>query len=224
MLSIKAIGESKTEVSYYGALGRGENQDYYSEGGSRPGIFFGPGANALGLIGEVQESVLKNLLEGLSPDGQKRLVQKRAGTIVRRAGFDLTFSLPKSVSVAWVTADRTTREEIDRRAQAALEKTLDVIQELCGVARRGKDGLIQESAKLVFAIFSHDTARGLPGHLPDVNRHFHCVLPNLVVREDGTTGALDARPLFTRRMKMALGSLFRVRTRAKLSVGIASVN
>ena len=210
MLSIKPIGGTETEVNYYANLGEAENLDYYSEDGTSSGVYFGLGATELGLRGEVNASELRNLLAGFSPGGAQQLVSARSGAKVsRRAGFDLTFSWAKSVSIAWAVASPELREQIDECAWKALRRTLELIQEVCGVARRGKDGAITESAKLTFAVFSHDTARGLPGQTPDVNRHFHAVLPNVVVREDGTTGALDARSLFTRRMKMALGASFR---------------
>ena len=210
MLSIKPIGRTATEVNYYANLGEAENHDYYSEDGNRPGTWWGEGASELGLKGVVNPEHFKNILEGLSPDGSKRLVQERKGEkIERRAGFDLTFSMPKSYSVAWSQGDLETRAELDKRAERAVYRTLEAFQDLCGVTRRGKNGVVIERGKLVAAVFSHDTARGLPGEVPDANRHFHAVLGNVVVREDGTTGAFDARGLFQRRMKMALGAMFR---------------
>ena len=218
MLSIKPIGSSKTEVNYYANLGEAENHDYYSEDGQRPGIWWGGGAKYLGLTENVNSEEFKNLLEGLSPDGQRRLVQTRQqGQVKRRAGFDLTFSMPKSYSVVWSQSSRAIRAEMDQRARRALYSALSTVEDFCGVARRGKNGIVQENAKLVAAIFSHDTARGVLGEAPDANRHFHAVIANVVVRPDGTTGALDARPLFHRRMKMALGALFRAELSKELT-------
>lgn len=225
MLSIKPVVGSSAEVSYYANLGDAENHDYYSEDGYRPGVYFGAGAKQLGLEGEeVSPETLKNLLEGLSPDGNERLVQVRQkGQIKRRAGFDLTFSLSKSYSVAWSQADRETRQELDRRAREALNRTLEFIEEMCGKTRRGKDGVRVEDGKLTFAIFSHDTARGIPGEVPDVNRHFHAVLANVALRGDGSSGAVDARPLFHRRAKMMLGAMFRAELSKELeAMGLAT--
>ncbi|MCA9139392.1 MAG: relaxase domain-containing protein [Planctomycetales bacterium] len=210
MLTIKPIGGSQTEVQYYTALGNAEEHDYYSEHGKAQGVYYGAGADELGFSGAVDNVVFRNLLEGLSPDGKERLVRQRAkGQIHRRSGFDLTFNLCKSFSLAWSQADRETREELDARARKALYRTLDLVEELCGQTRRGIDGVRVERGKLAFAVFSHDTARGVPGEMPDVNRHFHAVLANVAIRSDGSTGALDARPLFQKRMKMALGAMFR---------------
>lgn len=208
MLTIKPI--DSTLVDYYAHLGKAENHDYYSEGGNRPGLWWGEARGALALDGEVDPAAFENLLNGLFPDGTKELVQLRKGNqLKRRAGFDLTFSLVKSFSAAWSLASPVRRKALDEVAEKALYRVLEVVQEKCGVSRRGRDGVITEKAKLVGAVFTHDTARGVPGEAPDPNKHFHVVIPNVVLREDGTYGALDARPLFQRRAKMALGALFR---------------
>ena len=88
-------------------------------------------------------------------------------------------------------------------------KAFEAVQELCGLSRRGSAGKRNERGKLVAAVFRHETARGLEGNVPDPNLHYHFVLCNLCVREDGTTGTFDGRALFRRQMKMALGALFR---------------
>ena len=224
MLSIKMIAGSQAEVNYYAHLGEAENHDveYYSEDGERSGVWWGPGAAALGLHGAVQPNEFQNLLEGLSPDGKTQLVSKRKGEqIKRRAGFDLTFSMPKSFSIAWAAADPELRAKLDLCAKRAVFEALETVQDLCGVGRRGKDGVEKVEAKLMAAIFSHDTARGVPGEAPDAHRHFHCVIPNVVVREDGTTGALFSRALFRKRCKMALGALMRAElSKELLEIGI----
>ncbi|MEM0924591.1 MAG: MobF family relaxase [Planctomycetota bacterium] len=218
MLSIKPIGASSRELSYYSALGTAEGHDYYTEDGDRCGVWFGSGTQALGLAGNVDQSTFKNLLDGLSADASSFLVRSRkSGQTNRRAGFDLTFSVPKSFSIAWSVADRATRNEMDRRARIALYRSLEAVEEYCGRTRRGRNGVRQERGKLAFAVFSHDTARGVDGQPPDPNRHFHAVLINAAVRQDGTTGALDARPLFFKRMKMALGAMFRAELSKQLS-------
>ena len=61
-------------------------------------------------------------------------------------------------------------------------------------------------------------ARAVEGELPDPNLHWHVVLLNLLTREDGTTGALDARALFRPHMKMALGALFRAELSKELGL------
>lgn len=204
MLSIKLIGSSKQEVGYYSDLG----EDYYVDGGEPPGTWWGTGAEELGLTGKVGPTEFRNILEGRSPDGTQPLVQN-AKKKDRRAGFDLTFSVPKSVSIARVSADPQQAGQIDQACDKAASKAFEAVQELCGFTRRGGAGRLNETGKLVAGVFRHETARGLKDHVPDPNLHYHMVLCNVCVREDGTTGTFDGRVLFRRQMKMALGALFR---------------
>ena len=204
MLSIKPIGSSSQEVSYYASLG----VDYYVSGEEPPGEWWGSGAKALGLDGAVDPIAFRNLLEGFHADGQEKLVQN-AGRGDRRAAFDLTWSLVKSSSALWSQCDETDRNKLENAATKSLFRTLAVFDDLCGVTRRGSQGERVEKAGLIAAVFKHETSRGVPGVAPDPNIHFHVVVANAVVREDGTTGAFDARPLFQRNMKMALGAMFR---------------
>lgn len=220
MLSIRAIGSSAQQVSYYAELGQAENHDYYAS--ERPGSWWGSGAEPLGLSGNVDSTAFGNLLRGYSADGQTTLVQN-AGQERRRSAFDLTWSVPKSVSALWSQVSPEQQREIERCCEAALSRVLETFDELCAATRRGHDGEIQERARIVAAIFRHDTSRAMPDEIPDPNLHFHVVIPNLSIREDSSTGALDARPLFRKNMKMALGALFRAELSKELGeIGLGS--
>src|SRR4051812_10355621 len=50
---------------------------YYTHSGERPGVWFGKGAAALKLEGDVIETHLRNLLLGKSKNGRKQLVKVR---------------------------------------------------------------------------------------------------------------------------------------------------
>ena len=219
MLSIKPIGSSIREVGYYAKLGQ---EDYYLTGGEPPGHWRGEGSQALGVNGQVEPAPFRNLLLGLAPGSDTKLVQN-ACRPERRAAFDLCWSVPKSVSVAWSQANDQQRKEIAQAAEKAVETAIELVQKLCGTTRRGKLGHRTEQAKLIGALFRHETARGLKGQVPDPNLHWHFVLCNVSVREDGSTGSLDARELFRPHMKMALGALFRAELSKQLrAVGLRS--
>lgn len=90
-------------VSYYLHLKEETSktkEDYYTKEGE--GVWGGSGAAKLGLEGQVSVTDFKTLAHGFSPEGEA-LVQN-AGKEDRRAGWDLTFSAPKSVSVIWSVA------------------------------------------------------------------------------------------------------------------------
>jgi len=196
-------------------------EDYYQTGGEAPGVWHGTGANLLGLkAGEkVSRDNLHNLMDGLSPEGSKKLVQNAgAGKVVyrnrrgvlqereREIGWDFTLSAPKSLSIIWSQADLRTRKAVEKIHAAAVKKTLDWLEKQA-TTRRGKGGAKREPAKLAIAMLSHGTSRAVDNHLPDPQLHTHCLVMNLGVRDDGTTGAVEINRLLEH--KMIVGALYR---------------
>ncbi|MBW4053632.1 MAG: relaxase domain-containing protein [Proteobacteria bacterium] len=132
----------------------------------------------------------RRLAAGSDPQSGKRLVRD---TYRDRVQFhDLTFSAPKSVSLLWMSGDAATRRRIEILGCAAVERALDfVFSERLLYSRRGKAGWAHDPpAELVAPLFVHVLSRA-----GDPNKHVHVPLPNVAVREDGTTGALDTRRL-----------------------------
>ncbi|NEP59809.1 MAG: relaxase domain-containing protein, partial [Symploca sp. SIO2G7] len=214
MLSVQRIRNK----NYHIDLAR---EDYYQTGGEAPGIWHGTGAELLGLkAGEkVSRDNLHNLMDGLSPEGSHKLVQNAgAGKVIyrnrqgvlqereREIGWDFTLSAPKSLSIIWSQADLRTRKTVEKIHATAVKKTLDWL-ELHATTRRGKGGAKRESSKLVIAMFPHSTSRAVDNHLPDPQLHTHCLVMNLGVREDGTTGAIEINRLLEN--KMIVGALYR---------------
>ncbi len=204
MLTIsKAIKAGQGE--YY--LSLAATDDYYASGHEPAGYWLGQGASALGLSGEVERAHFRNLLHGLSADGKKKFV--RNADAERRAGWDLTWSVPKSVSVAWSQAEPATREHIEACVRSAVISGVAYLQSVGAVSRRGEDGRVHETAGLVFAAFLHSTSRA-----QDPQLHVHTILLNIGVRADGTTGTLEPKGLY--RHQMAAGALFRAELAARL--------
>ena len=193
MLSIGAMGSG--QGTYYVGLAR---EDYYLEGGEPPGQWVGQGSTDLGLAGVVERDQFLNLFAGVDKDGAP-LVQN-AGDAKRQPGWDLTFSAPKSVSTLWAVADEGTRRAIQDAHFEAVKSALKTMEEIA-ITRRGKGGHIKEAARLVIATFEHGTSRAQDPHL-----HTHCIVLNLAVRADGTTGALESQQFF--HWKMAVGALY----------------
>jgi conjugative relaxase-like TrwC/TraI family protein len=82
------------------------------------------------LDGELNQEHFRNLLRGLAPDGDRKLV--RNADHERRAGWDLTWSAPKSVSVAWSQADPATRERIEECLRRAAAAGVAYLEEVAG--------------------------------------------------------------------------------------------
>ena len=97
--SIGAVASPEQGASYY------ERDGYYAKEDPehrQASAWAGTGAADLGLEGPVDPDTFRAVLEGRVPDGSgKRLGRRgRDGEIHHRPGRDLTFSAPKSVSLA----------------------------------------------------------------------------------------------------------------------------
>jgi conjugative relaxase-like TrwC/TraI family protein len=127
----------------------------------------------------------------------------------RGGGIDLTFSAPKSVSVAWALADGWQREQIEQAHANAVEQWIEYLRcEIPAVRRRRGGPAVEEPAKdLVAAAYRHTTARGVSGaRAPDPQLHSHVVI-TAAVRDDDRVVAVASRPIFRR--KRELGAYYR---------------
>ena len=215
MLSIGAMGKAGADVAaYYEQLAR---EDYYTHGGEPPGQWRGAGATELGLVGQIDKGTLKPLLAGFDPHTDAALVQNAGPKHL--AGWDLTFSAPKSVSVLWSQANPSARQIIQAAQQAAVDRTLQFIETHAAYTRRGHGSKIQEPVEgIVVATFEHSTSRQ-----QDPQMHTHCLIANTAPRIDGTWGSLDSRHLY--RWKMAAGAIYRAelaeQLQQRLQLGIS---
>ncbi|MFX8500629.1 relaxase domain-containing protein, partial [Acinetobacter baumannii] len=78
------------------------------------------------------------------------------------AGWDVTFSAPKSVSVLWALSDPNKRSAIENAQRMAVATATTLLEQTAAFARRGKGGAIREpTAGLLLAKFDHHTSRDL---------------------------------------------------------------
>jgi len=136
----------------------------------------------------VREGDVVRLLDGRHPaTGAALLGHQQAN---RRAGFDITFSPPKSVSVlemaARLAGDRATSDAVWEAHRAAVEATFAWMEGNLFLARRGhagRDGTVK--ARVAAVAFDHATSRE-----DDPQIHSHVVLPNVGWGEDGRVTSL----------------------------------
>ena len=197
MLSIKALKLGNER--YYLALAA---EDYYLQGGEPPGIWLGSGAKILGLSGNVTDEAFSNLYQGYSPDSRRTPLVQNAGHPNRQPAWDLTFSVPKTVSVLWSAASPSIRAEIEAAQVHALNRTIAYMEEHLAHSRIGKGGSDEVPTRLVVAAFPHTTSRAL-----DPQGHYHCVVLNVGVGPDARTRTVLSFPFY--QSKMLLGALFR---------------
>jgi conjugative relaxase-like TrwC/TraI family protein len=117
----------------------------------------------------------------------------REATLIRPvAGFDLTFSVPKSVSTAWALADPGTQAAIYDAHREAVDLALGWAEQHVLFSRSGINGTITEDIRGVIAAgFDHWDSRAGDPHL-----HIHLVIANRVQPLDGRWRSLDSRTLY----------------------------
>lgn len=107
------------------------------------------------------------------------------------AGFDLTFTAPKSASVLWALADPSTHQAVLAAHRAAVDQAIDFLEQTALFTRTGTRSCAQVTTRgLIAAAFDHwDTRAG------DPNLHTHVVVANKVQGPDGLWRSIDSRAL-----------------------------
>src|SRR5215213_10119578 len=100
------------------------NINYYMEGGEPLPLWAGTVAKELGLSGIAEREHVERLCSGYHHETEEKLV-RNAGKEERNPGHDLTFSAPKSVSVAWALADPELRKAIEQAQASAVKEALE---------------------------------------------------------------------------------------------------
>jgi conjugative relaxase-like TrwC/TraI family protein len=187
--SISARGGVQAALRYYAHLGQ---DDYYLQDGEPPGGWAGEGAARLSLAGPVTKSEFEAALKGIDPKTGERLAALGGRVQDHAAGWDMTFSAPKSVSILWALSEAPDRRAIESAHRAAVTTATRYLEQMAAWARRGKGGAIREpTAGLLMATFDHHTSREL-----DPQLHSHVFIFNLAPRKDGTWGAIVSRELY----------------------------
>ncbi|NPV24505.1 MobF family relaxase [Bradyrhizobium aeschynomenes] len=187
--SISARGNATSASRYYSHLQR---DDYYSRDGEPPGRWTGKAAERLSLDGPITQTEFNAALRGLDPKTGERLAQLGGRGREHAAGWDMTFSAPKSVSVLWALSEAPERQMIAQAHRSAVMAASAQMEATAGWARRGQAGATREqTAGLLMAQFDHHTSRE-----SDPQLHTHAFVFNLAPRRDGSWGAIVSRELY----------------------------
>src|SRR5580704_12484018 len=203
MLTISRALSASQAQSYHKLEFTSDAQNYYKQGDTVKGEWQGKLAASLGLSGEVSPSEFHRLSEGMHPQTEEQMVKHRLaqeytnedGTTTKavehRAGWDATFSAPKSVSLsALVGGDERVRDA----HRAAVATALDELERYTH-ARIGGNNPAEHTGKFIAAKFEHDTARPVDGYAAP-QLHTHAVIFNITERADGSTRAIQPQGLF----------------------------
>ncbi|MBI5893230.1 MAG: relaxase domain-containing protein [Deltaproteobacteria bacterium] len=155
----------------------------------------GEGAEKLGIAGEIKPRQFKSLLQGKDPSGKGDWEVKGAGADRERAGIDIPFSMPKSVSIqAFHSNDPQMQIDMQKAFRMAAERTVHYMQEngyfqyretINGVTT-AKEG------EGMYSFFSHSESRA-----GDPHGHIHTLIYNSVLTREGEVRALHADKIFT---------------------------
>src|ERR1700728_3576900 len=178
-------------------------ENYYSEGDRIDGEWHGKLAQEWGLRGEVNEEDFHRLANGQHPLTGEQLVRHQTAreylnergvtvsTMEHRAGWDATFSAPKSVSLtALVGGDEAVRQAHRDSVEVALNEMEKFVQ-----ARVGGNRPAETTGKWIATSFEHDSARPVNGYAAP-QLHTHVVLFNLTETKDGEARALQPHQLY----------------------------
>ena len=178
MISMHNISSAGHALQYF------SKDNYYTkEDGLSESEWFGKGAKFLGLTGQIEQKAFFDTLNGKFENQElgKWVKNPETGETERehRAGIDVTFSAPKSVSLL---AEVFEQKEVRLAHEEAVKEALNYIEKELSVIRHTVDHETTaiNTGNLVIGTFRHNTSRDL-----DPQTHTHAVVMNATRRADG---------------------------------------
>jgi conjugative relaxase-like TrwC/TraI family protein len=203
MLNISKPLSASQAQTYHEKEFTAAEQNYWKQGDTIQGEWHGKLADNFGLSGAVGAEEFARLSEGQHPQTGQQLVSHRVvheyrnaqgdmvSPVEHRAGWDATFSAPKSISLtALVGGDDRVREAHREAVNVALNELERYTQ-----ARIGGNSPAETTGQFVAAKFEHDTARPVDGYAAP-QLHTHVVVFNMTERDNGKMRALQPHSLF----------------------------
>jgi conjugative relaxase-like TrwC/TraI family protein len=211
--TLHALGCGRAAGAYYTEDPNREarpksRDDYYTDGN---GTWWSSSDSLVRSGAPIDKETFRDLCGGFSPRTGKRLV--RGAGERHRAGWDITFSTPKSFGILWAAGTAEQRSVLERIQQDAVDQALEfVADEGLIQVRLGAGGHLREApAEIVVAKFPHFTSRE-----GDPACHTHCVLLN-VARSANGNKYLTIEPRRVYEWQLVLGSAFRAALSEKLN-------
>ena len=202
MLTISKPLSASQAQTYHVREFASQEQNYWSRDQQGHSEWQGRLAEQWGLQGGVGSEHFARLSEGQHPHTEEQLVRHQVSrtyegkfgrevtSAEHRAGWDATFSAPKSVSLtALVGGDDRVREAHRESVRVALQELERYTQ-----ARIGNVHAPETTGKFIAATFEHDTARPVDGYAAP-QLHTHAVIFNMTERENGLENGKQMRAL-----------------------------
>ncbi|MCP9749994.1 conjugative relaxase [Ferruginibacter sp. HRS2-29] len=168
---IQSASEGHAKAYFSDALSK---SDYYINDQELSRGLHGRLRDRLGLGEEVTKEIFFSLCENRNPKTGEPLTPRTRQK--RRAGYDINFHAPKSVSIVHALSKDT---HISDAFQTSVNEVMKAIEKDCQTRVR-KDGSYHNRAtdEILWAEFMHQTARPVDGHAPDPHLHSHCYVYN----------------------------------------------
>ena len=165
MLNINPRTDARSAKAYYARRDSVEPD---------PAVWFGKGAERLGLEGEATQQARNRLFDNKAPDGSK--LTPRGGEN-RLAGWDANFHPPKSVSLAIEFAPNG--EQVKAALVRSILKTVEEKIEPLAATRIRKDGKYEDlvTGEVIGSLHMHPDARPVNSKV-GLHWHGHAVLYN----------------------------------------------
>ena len=185
MLSARIVS-ARQAGTYY------EKDNYYTQ---QLGEYRGKLKEELALD-DLTHATFQRLVYGYHPATGEALKQKKSKLDNDRAAVDLTFTAPKSFSVALELAigqgDTKLAAKLQELHDTAVNRTLDYVEENQSKTRVQTKGKRREitTGKMLFAKFQHDTSREL-----DPLLHTHCLGLNFTIDKYGKFRSLEPKDI-----------------------------
>jgi len=179
MLTISKPLSAGQAQTYHQKEFTAKEQNYWSQRGVIAGEWQGRLAGQFGLVGgslprTLRNSARANIHRRTSSwcDNERRMISdvdgKTIKTMEHRAGWDATFSAPKSVSLTPLVGGD---ERVPRSAPGERRRCLDQLEHYTQ-ARIGGNHPPETTGRFIAAKFEHDTARPVDGYVaPQLHTH-----------------------------------------------------
>jgi conjugative relaxase-like TrwC/TraI family protein len=186
MLSLTNISTAQASTYY-------QKDDYYTRSG---GTWQGSLTAMKGFTPEITKIDFDSLVK------KHELFEYKGSDREKRAGYDLCFSVPKSVSLAM--CNESMKDTIIDAHRQAVATTLEMIEANCIYARVTDKGqtVKEKTGNMICGKFDHFVSRN-----QDPQLHTHCVVFNETLCADGQYRAIDNKMLYLD--KMLYGQIYR---------------
>ena len=187
MMTASVVSAGAAKSGYY------QTEGYYKAGSPEAEAatqWFGKAAEKFGLVGQIDDARFAAILDGETPSTGRMMGKYVDGERQHRPGLDLTFSAPKSVSIAaLVFGDERVVEAHNNAVKTAMEH----VEKNLVQTRLFEHGELktETGGDIIAGMFRHDTSRAL-----DPQLHTHVVIANMVLNSQGRFTALHNDKIF----------------------------